>query len=284
MYVRLAILLSAVLLMNGAAHAEHKLLVTDVLDSGQYEASADFSYGHSYYDYTLKSPVFQQGRRIHDSAVSLYSFGFGVADGFQLSLRVPYVFHDRTKFNYVLPAFPSRAFDNEGWGDLELGGRYRLTGGEGKPLTLVAGLNVKLDSADKNKEGSGTTDISPYIAIGTAMNGGTLRPYASYQAVVRNHGTHDSHLLTIGSEYKINKDVSLAPSFRATFRTSSTSQAPYESYELSLAGYFQLFHNFYLTPSAGGGISTASHTKDGALDFETLKFVNVGLGLYYLFN
>jgi len=283
MIKRLAILLSGILLMSGVAHAEHKLLITDVLDSRQFEVSADLSYGHSYHDYTLRSPGFQQGRRIRDTLSSAYSYGFGVADGFQLHISIPYVFHDRTKFNFESPAFPSRVFNDKGWGDTEVGGKYRLMGGEGKPLTLVTGLTVKLDNADPNTEGSGTTDIAPYLAVSTVMNGGALRPYAYYRLIVRNHGANDSHQLAMGSEYKVNKDVSLDPSFRATFRTPSTTLSAYESYQLSLAAFLQLFHNFYLTPSVGGGISTSSHARNGSLDNETLKFVNAGLGLYYLF-
>ena len=284
MFVRLAIFLSGILLMGSVAHAEHKLLITDVLDKSQVEASANFTYSHTYYDYTLKSPGFQQGRRTRDSLSSLYSLSFGIADGFQLTVKQPYVYHDRTTFEYISPSFPSRSFDRDGWGDLELGGKYRLLGGDGKPLTLVAGLNVKLDNADKTREGTGTRDIIPYIAAGTTMYNGALRPFVSYKAIVRNHGVNDSHLLNIGAEFVIGKDLSLAPSCQASIRTGSSTLSSYESYECSLPAFLQLFHNFYFIPSAAAGISTASHTKDGTLDYDKRKYYSVGAGLYYFFN
>jgi len=54
------VMLCALSMSATTAHAEHKLLITDVLAARQFEVEADFSYAHSSSDTTRKYPSYVQ--------------------------------------------------------------------------------------------------------------------------------------------------------------------------------------------------------------------------------
>lgn len=284
MLSRLSMILSAVLLMYGVARAEHKLLITDVLDKGQVEAEADIGYSYSTNNFTVKPPFFQQGKVVHRVTFTDLSLDLGIGHGVQIGISAPYVFSDRLSFGYSNPPRQPRYARTEGWGDIALGARYRLPLGDENPFTLVAGMDIKLDTANADKEGSGTTDYSPYLAAGTIAGGGKLRPYAFYRAVLRNHDAGDIHILEGGAEYAATKRVSLVPFVEVDYRTDSDSIKGYESFTLGLRSYIQAVRNFYLIPSVSYGIATSTRTTSGSQDLYGGEGYSVALGLYCLFN
>jgi hypothetical protein len=148
----------------------------------------------------------------------------------------------------------------------------------------VAGLDVKLDTANADKEGSGTTDYSPYLAVSTVAGNGKLRPYAFYRAVFRNHDAGDSHILGIGTEYSPYKSVSLIPFINMRFRKNSANIEAYESYVFGVSSFIQIVRNLYLIPTITYNISSSTRTTDKSQDLGGLEGYTTSLGLYYLFN
>ncbi len=275
--------LTVLLLLNAAtAHAEHKLLITDVLDAKQFEAEAFFDYGHNSYDFTLH-PSGITGKETGNFRSSDYSLSAGLGYGLQLNFSVPYIFLDKRDYTYNA-AHPFTAHSREeGWGDFVLGLTYRLLGDSKKGFAVVTGLNVKLNNAPIGHAGTGTTDVKPYIAASMLITPKT-RPYAEYTAIIRNHGADDEHIVTAGVEYEINKTFTLKPSLNAEFRTGSDTLTAYNSYFGSIESYIQVYRNLYLLPQVSAGVSTSSKGKNGRFDNGTLKFEDVGVGLYYYYN
>lgn len=270
--------------MAGVAHAEHKLLITDVLDKGQMEAESDYSYSYSTNSFTVKTPFFQQGKAVHRTTSTDLSLDFGLGHDLQIGVSVPYIFSDRLNFSFSSPSRSPMYLRSEGWGDFALSAKYRILGDSDKPFTLVTGLNVKLDTANADKEGSGTTDYIPYLAASTTVAAGKLRPYAYYRAIFRNHEANDSHILGAGAEYALNKRLSLVPFFNVDFRTNSKFIEGYETYTFGISNYDQVFHNFYLIPTVSYHFGSSTRTIDKTEDLTGLEGYSISLGLYYLFN
>lgn len=243
------------------AHADHRLLVTDVLDAGQFQAEADFAYTHSSNDFDsnvyvmdIKNGVLTPtilkvpGTETRNTFGSTYSLGAGLGHGFQVNVSIPYKFVDDINNSNS----PGNEYRNprdfwrpdshwDGFGDVTTGLKYRIFAEEKLPLVVTAGLDVKFNTAgtigDINRVVgmdyflSGSTDISPCLAVSTAI-GSDIKPYASYRATLRNNGNNDSHALSIGTQYEVSPSVTLNPSFSATLQTDSSVFHSYQSYDL----------------------------------------------------
>jgi hypothetical protein len=278
---RTVTIMCGLLMLTATAHAEHKMLITDVLDAKQVEARASLGYSYTENDFMVKSPFYQKGTIKHDVTCSSYSLGAGLGGGLQLHAEIPYYFSDKRTYEYTSPVYPSRYGKTGSWGDFAFGAKYLVMGGEEKPFAVVTGLDVKFETANERKEGSGTTDVSPYVAVSTTID--NWRPYVEYRATIRNHDANDSHLLALGAEYRINERVSLTPHANVLFRTASKVLNPYESYDFALDIYLQVARNFYLIPAFNAGFSSDTSLRDGSQDLSGAAFYGTGLGLYYLF-
>lgn len=271
-----------------AARAEHKLLITDVLEEKQVEAQAKFEYLHQVGD--LRE-LAETGKKKVNKLESNYSLGVGLGHGLEVTASIPYVLSEREKEAFEVAS----KYDNkDGVGDFAFGGKYLIVGGEHKPFSLVAGLDLKFDTAGGNNAGTQTTDVSPYLAASTAV-GHHLKPYAAYRAALRNHGAEDTHTLTLGAEVELNETVTVDAKFDAAFNTASDNSLlfmkvpdrrgvkSYENYSFELGSYVQLVHNFYLLPSVRVVITSAADTRDGETRFASATGVGGGLSLYYLY-
>jgi len=273
-----------VFLLAGAAQAEQKLLITDVLDKGEVEILTGFTYGRAHYDYTLKSPTYQQGRVTHKSSILDGTVGMGIVNGLQLNISRPYIFEDRYEYQYLNPVKPSQSYTDDGRGALVFGSKYRLADGSDKAFTLVTGLDINLENSDNNDNSTqpSTTDIAPYLAVSSSLSDGQLRPYLSYRYVNRNHGVSDQHITNAGVEYVINKSISLTPFAAVFIIPAAATQNTYESYLLGLKTSIRLVNNLYIIPSFCFGKATAHNSRDNTLAYGDMTFYETGLQLYYL--
>ncbi|WP_026841864.1 hypothetical protein [Citrifermentans bremense] len=266
-----------VLLTSTAARAEHKLLITDVLDKKQVEAQALFEYSHS--SGKLSSPA-GFGKFTTNATESVYSVGVGLGSGLEVSASVPYVFSEREKEQ--LDSGERRYGKSDGFGDFAVEAKYRLLGGEEKPCTVVTGLGVKFDTAGGNNAGSGTTDVSPFIAASANMGHHNI-PYAVYRATIRNHDEQDTHTVSLGLEKELNHDVTLDVKVDANFNTSTREVTANENFTFEVASYIQLAHNFYLLPSVAYVVETDSTLKELDVRATSVDGFKGAVSLYYLF-
>ncbi|WP_085812734.1 hypothetical protein [Geoanaerobacter pelophilus] len=264
-----------VLLTSTAARAEHKLLITDVLDKKQVEAQALFEYSHTS---GKVSDLGESGRRTTNATESVYSLGAGLGYGLEVSASVPYVFSERDKVQLVEPEYEKR----DGFGDFAIEGKYRLMGGEEKPCTVVAGLGVKFDTAGGNNAGSGTTDVSPFIAASANMGHHNI-PYAVYRATIRNHDEQDTHTVSLGLEKELSHTVTLDAKIDANFNTATRDITANEDFTFEVASYIQLAHNFYLLPSVAYTVGTDARVKEEEFRYGSTDGFKGGVSLYYLF-
>lgn len=271
-----------ILMTATAARAEHKLLITDVLDAKQVEAQASFEYVRLQQSFDSR---FGNGRAVVNSTESRYSLGAGVGYGLEVTASIPYVFSERTSLRSDADAgiLPEK---RDGFGDFSFGAKYSLLDEKkNAPVSLVAGLNVKFDTAGgANNPGTKTTDVNPILAVSKKL--GHHTPYASYQAVISNHGHADEHILSVGVERELNETVTFDARVDAAFATATDTLSSSESYDLELASYLQLLHNFYLIPSVAVATGSTSHNKGSNLfdmHFGSPFGVKAGLSLYYLF-
>jgi hypothetical protein len=268
---------------SSPAFVEHKLFPTDVLDTRQFEAEADFAYAYRSYNYTvnyLPAPV--RGTTIHETFASSYSLGVGLGYGIQLNASLPYYFENETKSNNPANSRPLY-LDHRGVGDFVTGLKYSLYSGKQTPITVVTGLDVKFQTADSNKAGTGTTDVRPYL-IGSYDINRKTRTYAEYSATLRNNGAADAHTLSAGVQYEINPIVTVTPHLHASFQTSTDIFTANESYGIGVSSYLQVFRNLYLIPSVAYTYYTPITRKIRSVDFDEANSVSGGLGLYYYFN
>lgn len=94
---RIVMIICGLFMLNTNAHAEHKLLITDVLDAKQMEAEAFFGFSYTENDFTVKAPFYQKGTVKRDVTCSSYSLGAGLGGGLQLNAGIPYIFTDHFK-------------------------------------------------------------------------------------------------------------------------------------------------------------------------------------------
>ncbi|QWV92387.1 transporter [Geomonas oryzisoli] len=269
--------LGGILMTTATAHAEHKLLVTEVLDKKQVEAQALFEYSHVKGDVTILG---ESGKRTLNATESLYSVGVGLGHGLEVSASIPYVFSERDKLQ--MDGFEPEQERRDGFGDLALEAKYRLLGGEEAPYTVVAGLGLKFDTAGDSQAGTGTTDVSPFIAA-SANLGHHNTPYAIYRATIRNHDEYDTHTISVGFEKELNHTVTIDAKVDANFNTATRDVTANEDFKFELASYLQMAHNFYVLPSVAYVVSTDVRTKDDVARAGSADGFKAGLSLYYLF-
>lgn len=265
------------LLSATAAHAEHKLLITDVLEQKQIEAQARFEYSHTEGDFS--SPVEGSGKLTANTSESLYSVGVGLGHGLEITASLPFIFSEREKVELGTEAEYGK---RDGFGDFALEAKYRLLGGEEEPFTLVTGLGLKFDTASEEDGGTGTTDVSPFIAA-SANLGDHYLPYAMYRATIRNHGEQDTHTISVGLEKELNHTVTLDAKVDANFNTSTSDMSANEDFVFELSSYIQVAHNLYLLPSVAYTVATDATYKAEDLRLSPADGFRGGLSLYYLF-
>ncbi len=261
-----------------SARAEHKLLITDVLDQKQIEAQASLEYSHVSGNFDVKPFPFT-GKVTRNVTDSNYSLGVGLGYGLEISASIPFVVSERAKTEL---AGESEYDKRDGFGDVTVGAKYRIFGEERMPFTLVAGVDVKFDSARLKDAGTGTFDVSPYIAASKKLAHHAI-PYVGYRAVVRNHGAADSHILTLGLEKEYSETVTLDIRGDASFNTATDIGTSSQNYSAEAATYVQVYHNLYLIPSVALLVESPADLKVADIHVGTAVGIRGGLSLYYLY-
>ncbi|MDY6987833.1 MAG: transporter [Thermodesulfobacteriota bacterium] len=269
------------IMMPQISSSEEKLFMTDVLEKRDMELGVNFSYSHFSDELSSSSDALNADRRI-DRVGSGYAFNVGLGHGIEVGAWTSYLFSERLKVQYPsVPKTTTRA-SAEGFGDIALTGKYLILDEKERPFTLVAGLDVKFDSAPEDKDGTGTTDIYPSVAASTTLSEG-LRPFARYTFVARNHGARDSHEFLLGAEKELNENVGLQAGLEARFHTSSDVLRHYESYHLQVQSYIRICQDFYAVPKVVYAIRSTADIKATDSRFDSATSAGLTLGFYYLF-
>ncbi len=266
------------LALSSAAKAENKLFITDVLDPGQMEAqgtlrstrSSNVSFSSSF------GPTGSGYRRTSRATVSL---GRGISDGLQLDAAIPYVLVD-DEINTINGVTTTR--DQSGVGDLDVGLKYRLAGAEKGPYVVSARLDIKPQTADSNRAGTGATNVSPQLALSLRI-GDSLRPYGAYIATLRNHGRADTHTLIVGVEKTFSEIVVATLDTSASINTASDTEAGYGTSGISLSSYLQVGRNLYLIPALSFAWIGEQRTFSGSSRADRQTVRAASFGIYYLF-
>ncbi|MDY6987520.1 MAG: hypothetical protein SWQ30_05625 [Thermodesulfobacteriota bacterium] len=263
--------------------AEEKLFVTDVLSKKEMEARVSFLYIHDSTDFYRRSPSFLMGNQKNDFFVSKYYLGVGLGHKLEVAAWIPYVFFDKLKNRfYSYPEPQTLHYRKDGFGDFQLGAKYRVFDEENKPFTLVAGLETKFDTASENDGGTGSTDISPFVAASATVAHG-VRPYLLYRFTERNHGRKDTHSIRLGVEKELDERVGLNGFLEGSFHTSSDLLTSYEMYYFRVESYIRLHGNLYVLPGVGMAINSSADRKDMDLHFDSTRGIVVMLSFYHLF-
>ncbi|GFO57874.1 hypothetical protein GMST_01990 [Geomonas silvestris] len=262
-----------------AAQAEHKLLVTDVLEPKQVEMQALYEY--SSIEGNLHDPVEGNGKiKSHASEANL-SVGIGLLHGLEVTASVPYLFNERTSASFASGAADTEKRD--GIGDFALEGKYRLLGGEEAPVTVVTGLGLKFDTAGTRNGGTGSTDVSPFIAASMNLPRHHT-PYAIYRANLRSgEANPDTHTLSLGLEKEVNHTFTLDAKIDANFNTATSHVSSNQDFVFELSSYIQVAHNFYVLPNVAYLTATDQTLKVTDTRVTGQDGYRVGASLYYLF-
>ena len=271
------IAVAGVMLAATAAQAEHKLLITDVLNQKQVEAQARFEYAHGSRNFTEAG---EKGKQTVNVAETNFSVGAGLGYGLEITASLPYVISEREKEEIAgASIYPPKV---DGFGDLSVEAKYLALGGEGKPLNLVVGLGAKFDTARRKDAGTGTSDISPFVAASYNL-GHHYVPYAGYRATLRNHDAEDTHTLTVGLEKEINHTFTLDAKIDANFNTATDVTRANQDYLFELGSYIQVAHNLYILPAVAYVHTSGVADKAGDVNVNAGDGIKAGVALYYLF-
>jgi len=266
-------ILSVGLVLSPIAKAENKLFITDVLDPGQMETQGTLRFTRS------SNVSFTSGSGYRRTTRATVSLGRGLSDGFQLDAAIPYVLVD-DEINTVNGVTTTR--DQSGIGDLDIGLKHRIVGAERGPYVVSGRLDIKPETADSNKAGTGATNISPQLAASFRV-GDSVRPYGVYQATFRNHGQGDTHTLTIGVEKTFSETVIATLETAASINTASDTDASYDRYAIALSSYLQVERNLYLIPALSFTWIGEQRTISGSSRVDSQTVRAASLGIYYLF-
>jgi hypothetical protein len=271
-------ILSVSLVFSPVAKAENKLFITDVLDPGQMETSGTLRFTRSS-NVSLTSSFGRTGTGYRRTSRATVSLGRGISEGFQLDAAIPYVFVDDEPdtFNGV-----TTTRDRSGIGDLDIGSKYRIAGAEKGPYVVSARLDIKLDTADSNRAGTGATNISPQLAASFRV-GDSLRPYGVYQATFRNHGQADTHSLRLGAEKAFSETIAITFEAEAFLNTASDTEASYNTYAIAVSSYLQVGRNLYLIPALSHSWFGEQRTISGSSRVGSGTGTAASFGIYYLF-
>ncbi|MDY6836704.1 MAG: hypothetical protein SWH78_01910 [Thermodesulfobacteriota bacterium] len=270
------------LLISMTSYGAEKLLITDVLSKREAEAEASFTYARGYLHFYSPPPISATAKSTLNLSFLECSLGLGLGHGFQVEASIPYAFSVKTRARYyVLPA-GSTDHRRDGFGDISFGTKCELFSEKEKPFTLVAGLGLKLDTASEDQFGTGATDISPFVAASTTIGQG-VRPYATYELTIRNHGERDTHVLGIGAEKELNDRLTLVPFLEVSFHKSTDTLSSYETYVMGVRSHIRIYGNFYAIPLIGFEIDSPVRRKDMDLRFDSSEGIQIGLAFYHLF-
>ncbi len=266
-------ILSVGLVLSPVAKAENKLFITDVLDPGQMETQETLRFTRS------SNVSFTSGSGYRRTSRATVSLGRGISEGFQLDAGIPYVLVD-DEINTVNGVTTTR--DQSGIGDLDVGLKYRIAGAEKGPYVVSARLDIKPETADSNRAGTGATNISPQLAASLRV-GESLRPYGVYLATFRNHGQADTLTLIVGVEKAFSETVTVTFETSASMNTASDTRASYNTSGISVSSYLQVGRNFYLIPALSFSWIGEQRTISGSsrVDRQTVRAAS--FGIYYLF-
>ncbi len=270
---RAAWILSVGLVLSPIAKAENKLFITDVLGPGQMEAQGTLRSTRS------SNVSFTSGSGYRRTSRATVSLGRGLSDGFQLDAAIPYVLVD-DEINTINGVTSTR--DQSGIGDLDIGLKYRIAGAERVPFVVSARLDIKPETADSNKAGTGATNISPQLAASFRV-GDSLRPYGAYIATLRNHGRADTHTLIVGVEKTFSEIVVATLDTSASINTASDTEASYDTHAIALSSYLQVGRNLYLIPALSFTWIGEQRTISGSSRVDSQTVRAASLGIYYLF-
>jgi len=263
--------------------AEEKLFVTDVLSKKEIEARMSFLYIHDSTDFHRGSPSFLTGNQKNDFFASEYYLGLGLGHELEVAAWIPYVFFDKLKNRFdSYPDPQTFHYRKDGVGDFHVGAKYRVFDEEDKPFTLVAGLETKFDTASENDGGTGSTDVSPFVAASVTVANG-VRPYVVYSFTERNHGKKDTHSIRLGMEKELDERVGLNGFLQGSFHTSSDLVTSYETYQFRVESYIRVYGNLYVLPGVGMAINSCADRKDLDLHFDSTRGMVVMLSFYRLF-
>jgi hypothetical protein len=275
-------LVFATVLISPMAHGAEKLLITDVLSKREVEAEARFTYAHGSLHFYSPPPLSITAKSTLNMSFVEGTLGLGLGHGFQVEAAIPYAFSVRTRARYYVLPSESIYHSREGFGDLSLGAKYEVFSEKERSFALVAGLELKLDTASENRFGTGTTDVGPFLAASTTIGAG-MRPYAAYDLAVRNHGERDSHVFGLGVEKELNDSMALTPFLEVSFHTSTDTLTSYETYVFGLKSYIRIHRHFYAIPLVGFEIDSPVRRRDVDLRFDASEGIHIGLSLYHLF-
>lgn len=283
-----------VLALSLPCYGEEKFFLTDVLSEKEMETAITFSYQRFSNDASGESPVFINTYQEIDAWNAKYFLNLGLGHGLEVGAALPYLMNYKARSEFYNSDTEVIREERSGFGDFQLGGKWRVFGEEEKPFTLVAGLGVKFETALEKDGGTGNTHISPFLAASTTLRKG-IRPWAAYEYTNRNHGARDSHTIEVGVEKELDERVGVDASGGISLHTSSDLVDGYETYFFGIASYVGLYGNFYIIPAVVFRINSSTDLRDvdvgnsstDPMDvdvrFDTSREISARLSFYYLF-
>ena len=265
------LLISGILLVTaGAAYADHKLLVTDVLGAKEAEVQVGYEYS------SLRPTIVGGGKysKIDSAFVTTGAVGIGHGLQFDLSLR-------EDMHNQDLES--SGVVNHNGTGRVSTGFSYRLDYFQSPKLALLTGIGLTFAGEGHNPvSGSGATAVSPFVAASYQVGSG-YTPYAVYRANLRDRKwAGNSHEVALGVENELSKTVTVGAKAAVVFGTGSPESSTTEDGSFEINSHLRVANNLYLLSSVAA--LQQSRRTIGDIKQQSISGIKTGVALYYYFG
>lgn len=258
-----------------AAHAEHRLFPTDILDKGEIDLL--FTYGqyrHSQPVVFTGHPGTQKQEISFETVEVRYGFGSNWLVG--ASLQHDSTYRVRTDF----PDIPLSATDtsDKGFQNPLIWAKYRFIGGDDAPFSIAGFVATR-----PNTTGNAPATLEGGLVGGWNLGDG-LKIYTGYDGVKPETSRYGaSHTISVGGHKSFGNDLTLTAEIYWKHGQASDFYTSYNNRSASVSALLQLLPNTYLRPHIAVGRLGENSRQDGIMRWDRADSHTVAVSLYHLF-
>ncbi len=294
---RRSYILFSILLFSSSAFAADYLTLTDIVERRRADLRIDYTL--SRFDATRARAGFLSTDIEASRSESELEIRYGLVTNLHLTLRIPYLVGEKSDFSTI--GIPLATTKRGGWGDLTVGGRFKIVEEGTRRPAWVMEILTKLDSAsdqppepDGAKGGAGTGRTDYLFSTAVSKRFSRAQPYvrAVYEVTGKDSSgfnESDSITLQIGDEVVSSEDLSIdfrlgATRFGERRQSGFTLSEKHYSLQAGLQLFAHVTSRITLIPSFEYAIVEDFDIFDPLADvsrtFQDQKFYSVGIGFY----
>jgi hypothetical protein len=272
--------MGAVLAPLSVCHAEERLFPTDILQQGEWDASA--SVRAESYSYDIRVPWWigwAQGKRSRDSTEESVRVRYGLGGGFHVGAQIEYASRWVSRSDFLAPPVHTVNRSQEGRQNPSFWLKHGFVNDPANRFSLSGEVRVS-----PNTTGKQSSSFLAQMSAGWRVDD-TLRLYSILSGRIYNDfETADSNSIIIGAHKRVSNNVTLIPQIGHTRWMSTDAFSSAHQNHVGLTLQARLMRNTYLLPQVAVFWNSSAHSKDGAFHQDvSSNGRSIGLTFYHLF-